>query len=151
MLVTSKTNAERWALFNFLKKHGVELPRSEDFQAIGQLSLNTKDLIGVVGYSGFCGKTCVMNVAGEGNWLSRKLLWAAFDYPFNQQGVIQVFACVSETNARSLKLCHHLGFSQLAHIRDGWAEGIGMKILTMHKKECRWLAKLEWKHELQAA
>jgi len=150
MIVTSSSNEAKSAMFAFLREHGVEIAASTDFQALGRLNSQGK-LIGVVGYNGFCGRTCMMHTAGEGNWISRTLLWAAFDYPFNQTKCIQVFATVPDDNQRAMKLDCHLGFTQMAYIKDGWTEGVGLSILTMHKSECRWLTKLERKHELQAA
>lgn len=148
MIVSSSTDLYKWALYGFLKKRGVEIPRSEDFQAIGRLSPLTKDLIGVVGYNGFCGQVCSMHMAGDGNWINRQLLWAAFDYPFNQAKCVQVFATVAETNYKALKLNLHLGFKTIGLVPNGWAEGVNLILLTMNKRDCRWLEK---KHELKVA
>lgn len=150
MIVTSKADAAKSALHLYLKAHGVEIPRSEDFQAIGRLNSGLQ-LMGVVGYNGFCGQVCTMHVAGEGNWLSRDLLRMAFDYPFNQVGVKHVFATVAANNLRALNFDRHLGFEVLHRLRDGWADGVDMIVLRMTRSQCRWLQSLEKKHELQAA
>lgn len=142
MIVTSKDEASRWALYEFLRTHEVVLPRSEDFHAIGQVFLKdgVPKLVASVGYSHFCGQTCAMLVAGDGNWLTRELLWAAFDYPFNQCGVVQVFISVARNNYKSQRFCRHLGFQYLTSVKDGKAKGIDLDVFTMRREDCRWLS-----------
>lgn len=91
MIVTTKTDAAKWAMFLFLQEHGVPLHRSEDFQALGRVGVDGK-LIGVVGYNGFCGQTCQIHTADEGHWVSRELIKVTFDYPFRQLGMEHLFA-----------------------------------------------------------
>ena len=138
MIVSSNTPAATSALRSFLSMCGVSLPVDEEFRAIGRLNADSA-LCAVVGYNGFCGRVCMMHVAGVGNWMTREFLWAAFDYPFNQAGLVQVFGCTPQNNPRALKLEKHLGFKTLATIPDGWAEGVDLVLQTMHKSECRWL------------
>ena len=138
MIVTSKTEHLRWTMFDFLKDRKVLLSRSEDFQAIGRLGVEGR-LIGVVGYFGFAGLTCQICDAGEGNWVSRELIRATFDYPFRQLGMEHLFATVRATNARALRLDRRIGFADFARVKDGWARGEDMIILTMARDDCRWL------------
>lgn len=138
MIITSRSELDKNQMFIFLCKHKVNIPMSSDFQAIGNLNVKG-EITGVVGYNGFCGKTCMIHVAGDGNWASKMLLWAAFDYPFNQAGMVQLIAPVPGNNAKALKLDYHLGFKDLHVIKDGWDIGVDLKILTMAKEECRWL------------
>lgn len=123
----------------FLKERGVLHSRDEDFQAIGNLG-SGGELLGVVGYGGFVGATCTMHVAGKGNWFSRDLLFASFDYPFNQIGMVQVFTCISANNRKALKFVLHVGFNKLSVIKGGWGLEVDMHILTMRREDCRWLA-----------
>lgn len=142
MIVTSKDEASRWALYAFLRARDVALPRSEDFHAIGRVECGedgTPKLIASVGYTHFCGQTCAMLMAGDGRWINRELLWACFDYPFNQCGMVQVFAAVARNNPKALKLDLHLGFEVLTSVKDGKAPGIDLDILTMKRENCRWL------------
>jgi hypothetical protein len=145
MIVTSKDEASRWALYCFLREHDVDLPRSEDFHAIGEI--RSKDgvptLMASVGYTHFCGRTCAMLVAAEGsNWITRDLLWASFDYPFNQCDMVQIFVSVARNNPKALKLDLHLGFEILTTVKDGKAPGVDLDVLFMKRENCRWLTKL---------
>lgn len=141
MIVTSKDEASRWALYRFLRERDVALPQSEDFHAIGEV--RNGELIASVGYSHFCGRTCAMLVASEGtNWITRDLLWASFDYPFNQCDMVQIFASVARNNPKALKLDLHLGFEILTTVKDGKAPGVDLDVLTMKRENCRWLTKL---------
>lgn len=147
MIVTSKTNNAKSALYEFLKSHGVSIPRSEDFQAIGRINKELA-LLGVVGYNGFCGRTCMMHVAGDGRWVNREFLWAAFSYPFQQLDVVQVFATVASRNTQALRFNYHLGFTLMKTVVRGWGPDDDLLILTMPKNQCRWL---EIKNALKAA
>ena len=139
MIVTSSSDASKWELYNFLKDRGVMRSRDEDFQAIGNLNTKTMQLAGVVGYTGFTGAVCSMHMAGIGNWITRELLWTAFDYPFNQVNMVQVFGYVSAHNTKALKLDKHLGFRTLLVVEGGWGLEVDMHVLTMRKEDCRWL------------
>lgn len=139
MIVASDTDVKKWAMFLFLEKHGVGLKRSEDFQAIGRLSPHKKDLIGVVGYNGFCGKICAMHIAGEGNWISREFIKAAFDYPFNQLGMKAIIAPVAADNAKALRLDQHFGFKEIHRVPDAWADGVDLVFLQLNREDCRYL------------
>ena len=116
-------------------KLGDKLP--ENATCIGQ----EKDgnLVAVVGYCGFLPKSCVMHVAAiDDNWISKDLLWAVFDYPFNKLGVSVILATVSSNNEEALKLDRHLGFVDKAYIQDAHIDG-DLVILAMRRENCRWL------------
>jgi RimJ/RimL family protein N-acetyltransferase len=72
------------------------------------------------------------------NWISKDLLWACFDYPFNKLGVKVILATVSSTNEEALRLNRHLGFIDKAYIEDAHVDG-DLVILAMRRENCRWL------------
>ena len=72
------------------------------------------------------------------NWISKDLLWAAFDYPFNKLKVKVILASVASTNEEALKLDRHLGFVDKAYIEDAHIDG-DLVILAMRRENCRWL------------
>ena len=125
-------------MFDFLRAHGVNLHRSEDFQALGRLERGR--LLGVVGYNGFCGLTCQIHTAGDGHWVSREFIHKTFDYPFRQLGMEHLFAPVAASNARALRFDRHMGFTEFARIKDGYERGTDMIVLTMSKKDCKWIS-----------
>jgi len=140
VIITSNSQKDRWRMWDFLKAHGVDIPKSTDFQALGRENKELA-LIGVVGYNGFCGKVCSIHVAGDGNWVSPELLWAAFDYPFNQLGLNHIFGAVAGDNRKAQIFDQHLGFRLLSKIPDGWDTGVDLMIYKMSKKDCKWSAK----------
>ena len=80
-----------------------------------------------------------MHVAAiRSNWISKDLLWAAFDYPFNKLGVKVILAAVSSNNDEALKLDRHLGFVDKAYIEDAHIDG-DLVILAMRRENCRWI------------
>lgn len=46
---------------------------------------------------------------------------------------------VRASNTRALKLDAHLGFREVARIRDGFARGDDLVILELRRENCRWL------------
>lgn len=93
----------------------------------------------VVAYTNIQDKSCAMHTAAiVPNWISKDLLWACFDYPFNKLGVKVILAAVSSNNEEALKLDRHLGFVDKAYIEDAHEDG-DLVILAMRRENCRWL------------
>ena len=93
----------------------------------------------VVAFDNIMDKSCMMHTAAiVPNWISKDLLWAAFDYPFNILKVKVILASVASTNEEALKLDRHLGFVDKAYIEDAHIDG-DLVILAMRRENCRWL------------
>ena len=115
-------------------------------QCIGRLNA-AGNVIGVVGYDGFNGASVQMHVAGDGNWISRQLLWAAFDYPFNVMHCNVVLGLIPSGNAEALKLNEHLGFQVDTVLPHAHPDG-ALVVMTMYRDGCRWLkAHQHWRHQ----
>lgn len=95
-------------------------------------------ILGVVGFDAWNGASCEMHVAGEGNWCSRELLFAVFDYAFNVAQLNVVLGMVPASNAKALRFDKHVGFTEVARIRDGAPDG-DMVILELRRENCRYL------------
>ena len=93
----------------------------------------------VVAFDNILDKSCQMHTAAiVPNWISKDLLWACFDYPFNILKVKVIIAAVASTNKEALKLDRHLGFLDKAYIEDAHLDG-DLVILAMRRENCRWL------------
>jgi L-amino acid N-acyltransferase YncA len=93
----------------------------------------------VVAFDNILDKSCQMHTAAiVPNWISKDLLWACFDYPFNILKVKVILASVASTNTEALKLDRHLGFVDKAYIEDAHIDG-DLVILAMRREDCRWL------------
>ena len=114
-------------------------PLPEETVCIGQEI--DGNLAAVVGFCSFMPNACQMHVAavGEVNWMSRDLLWAAFDYPFNVLGVKVILGQICASNEDALRLNRHLGFKVVAEIPDAHMDG-DLVIMAMRKEDCRWLS-----------
>lgn len=121
------------------------LPVPDDLRVIGNRSDLTGEIIGVVGYNGWNGASCVMHCAGEGNWITRELLRVAFDYPFNVANCEVVMATAASTNIAALKLDKHIGFKIVAEIVGAHPEG-ALVIMSMNRAECRYLNRRNGHH-----
>src|SRR3954469_13457228 len=75
-------------------------------------------LMGVVGFDNWTGRSCVMHIVGSGNWITKRFLWAAFDYPFNQAKCEQVLGRISTGNRLAIDLALRCGFSRINTIPD---------------------------------
>jgi RimJ/RimL family protein N-acetyltransferase len=98
------------------------------------------NLVAVVGFASFMPNACQMHIASvsDVNWMSRDLLWAAFDYPFNVLGVKVIIGQICASNEDALRLNRHLGFKVVAEIPDAHMDG-DLVIMAMRKEDCRWL------------
>jgi len=113
-------------------------PLPEETVCIGQEI--DGQLAAVIGYAGFMPNACQMHIAAvdEVNWMSRDLLWAAFDYPFNVLGVKVILGQINADNESALKLNRHLGFKVVAEIPDAHMDG-DLVLMAMRREDCRWL------------
>ena len=97
-------------------------------------------LAAVVGFCSFMPNACQMHIAtvDEVNWMSKDLLWACFDYPFNVLGVKVILGQICASNEDALRLNRHLGFKVVAEIPDAHMDG-DLVIMAMRSEDCRWL------------
>ena len=97
------------------------------------------ELIAVVGYNCFLPDSCQIHVAStDVYWLSKDLLFAIFDYPFNKLKVKVIIAPICKDNVKSLNLCRKLGFEQVADIPYGHPNG-DLIVVAMKRNQCKWL------------
>jgi RimJ/RimL family protein N-acetyltransferase len=126
--------------------HRIGLTPTSAIQCIGRLSADG-NLMGVVGYDGYNGASVQMHVAGDGNWISRQLLWAAFDYPFNTMKCNVVLGLIPSGNKSAIELNEHLGFQIDTVIPHAHPDG-SLVIMAMYRDGCRWLkAHQHWRHQ----
>jgi RimJ/RimL family protein N-acetyltransferase len=110
---------------------------------------NDGQLIGIVGYDNWTGKSCEMHMVGRPGWLSRDFLAIAFRYPFVQLNCNVVIGVVSDDNKHALDIDLRLGFKLIASIPDAHPGG-ALHILTMRRDQCKWLEKVHGKEITRA-
>ena len=97
------------------------------------------DLLGGVIYDGYTGPCIFIHQAGfDKHWMSRDMLWVAFDYPFNQIGCAKLCGTIPSTNTELLDINLRLGFYVEGSIKGAYPGG-DMLILSMERDQCRWL------------
>ena len=115
----------------------LQLPLPLDSQCIGQVI--DGELRAVVVYCNFQGKSCQTHICSTGvHWMSKRFLWAIFDYPFKKLGLKVIMAVIAGNNEKSLKLSQKLGFEEIAKIPDAHKDG-DLVLLTMRPNQCKWL------------
>lgn len=115
---------------------GLRWPAWRDYTVLGNW-LNDK-LVGAVVYSRWSDWDVNMHMAGEGNWLTRDFLFAAFDYPFNQVGCRRVTGLVEARNFRARRVDEKLGFKLEGRMLHGCPSG-DLLVYGMLRENCRWL------------
>lgn len=100
-------------------------------------------LKGGVLFTGYRSGSVSIHMAGFcKNWVSRPMVYLAFDYPFRQLGVKKLYGMVPERNPKALKNDVHLGFKIEYLTRDvyNYEDGVnGVYLLSMYRDDCRWL------------
>jgi hypothetical protein len=96
-------------------------------------------ILGAVGFDTWTPNSCRMHVALDRPESCRRLVKAAFVYPFEQSGKSVVLCEIRESNAKSIALAKHFGFTERLRIKDGWDIGEALVLLEMRKADCRWL------------
>lgn len=67
-------------------------------------------LVGAVLYDHYNSSSIAMHCPGEGQWITRDFLHAAFSYPFEFLKVKKVIGLVDSSNLKAKRLDEHLGF-----------------------------------------
>ena len=150
MLISARSPEEkRAAAAILLEKAGVQ--PCADMQALVWVNEESQQVEWVVGYTGFIGKVCQMHVVNLGTRRSpRKMLWAAFDYPFNQVGLEAVLGIVNSNNDSAIRFDKHLGFKEVMRL-DGLHVGGGdIVIMRMDRDECRWIKEIDHEERMVA-
>ena len=97
------------------------------------------NLVAVVAFCGFLPNACNMHIGSVGEyWMSKDLLWACFDYPFNKLEKKVILATMEASNDEAVKLNRHLGFQDKALIEDAHENG-DLLLMAMRKEDCKWL------------
>lgn len=109
---------------------------TKNIKCIGSISGGI--IRGVVGYDAYNGASFQVHVAGEAGWLSKQMLFAMFDYPFNVCKCNLVIAPIPSGNVDCLKFVKNLGFRVLNVIEGAHPDG-ALWLMVMERGECRYL------------
>jgi RimJ/RimL family protein N-acetyltransferase len=97
------------------------------------------NIAGMVGYDGWTDNSVSMHIALDNPAALRHILRPAFGIPFVEFGKGVVFGTVLSTNEKALKLDKHVGFREVARLKDAWAKGVDAVVLEMRREDCRWI------------
>ena len=122
----------------------IGLVPTPDLQCIA--SVIQDKIKGVVGFDQYNGSSIVMHVAGEPGWITKDVLWAAFDYPFNVCKVSVILGFVPSGNADAIRFNQHLGFLVQTVIEGGHPDG-SLIIMSMYREQCRFLKRSYYGNE----
>jgi RimJ/RimL family protein N-acetyltransferase len=128
------TTAHQDILASWLCKRIGYIP-SQNVKCIGNI-VDGK-LAGVVGFDGFNGASVMMHVAGSGNWCTRSMLFATFDYPFRALRCNMVIGLVPSGNKDALRFNQRLGFKIENELHGAHPDG-SLFLMSMRREECRY-------------
>jgi len=138
MIIVARTEQEKHAARVFMGRKGKMPAVSSDFKAFICVD-KIGNIIAVIAYDDFIGRTCRLQVEGNGNWVSRDLMVASAYYPFVELDLVAMFANASADSAQSMELLERVGFEEIYRIPDGIRPGVDMVGYRMDRANCRWL------------
>ena len=142
LFVANSPELKQLAAEILLKEIGVQ--PSADLQALFWANAKTNEIEWCIGYTSFLGKTCQIHVVNfNKKYTPRKLLWAAFDYPFNQAGVETLIGIVNSKNDLAMKYDQNLGFKEVYRFEGVHDEGGDVVVFEMKKQDCRFIKELK--------
>lgn len=103
-----------------------------------------------MGYDSYNGASIQMHVAGTPGWITKDILKAGFDYPFNVCKVNVIIGLVPSGNAEALRFNTHLGFTKRLELEGAHPDG-SLIMMTMTRGECRYLNRNSNGQEIKAA
>lgn len=138
MIFLPLTDENTWAWFQSRTK----VLRCEDTQGI--VAYNDKrEIQAVVVFDSFTrGNGCNVHWAIENPLVFKHgLLEEIAGHLFLTCGLRRLFALVPANNTKSVRLCEHVGLTEVTRIPNGIAEGVDYVIMLMERDDCRWLQK----------
>ena len=143
MLIAANSPELKQLAAEILQKE-IGVQPSADLQALFWASPKTNEIEWCIGYTSFLGKTCQIHVVNfNKKYTPRKLLWAAFDYPFNQAGVETLIGIVNSNNDLAMKYDQNLGFKEVYRFEGVHDEGGDVVVFEMKKQDCRFIKELK--------
>ena len=113
------------------------LPWSSDLRTIATMR-EDGTIAAAVGFNAWTFSGCWMHVAFDTpHAMNRKIIRAAFEYPFIQCGMEAVYGLTPKGNDEALRMNEKLGFRKIA-------ETIDCVMFEMTADECRWLKEKEY-------
>lgn len=119
---------------------GVHWFHPEQFTCIAKIDDSYSTLGGVLYEKWRKGGSVEVHFAAvRKGWVSRTLLWMAFDYPFNQLECRKVIGFTPSSKVDVLAILRRVGFMEETFIADVFPDGSGMTVSSMYKRDCKWL------------
>lgn len=97
------------------------------------------EIVGMVAYDNWTPASVQAHMAVDSAIVWRRLLRAAFDYPFRFAGKSLLIGIIAANNERSVAAVESFGFIETHRFIDGWREGVDLIVYEMRRKDCRWL------------
>ena len=113
-------------------------------EAQGVLLMQDGAPAGAVVFHGFYkmahGSMCEMSAAiDDAGVLTRGIVRAVLDYPFNQAKVVRLQSVTSAGNTKARKILRQLGFEEEGRLRRAWDGEADSVVYSQVPEECRWL------------
>lgn len=98
------------------------------------------ELIAGLIYKDFTASNCGIHIGtiGGGHWLTRTLLRAIFDYPFNQLGLRRMTAPIAKKNKPARRFAENLGFCYEGCLKHYYPDD-DLIVYGMLREKCRHL------------
>jgi RimJ/RimL family protein N-acetyltransferase len=77
---------------------------------------------------------------GSKKWMTKKFLYAMFDYPFRQLGCTRITAPIAERNEAAVQFVERLGFVLEGRLRRAMPDGSDRLIYGLLKEDCSYVA-----------
>lgn len=106
-------------------------------EARGIVAMEGDVVRGGVLYDGWTENAVQVHMAASTPRVWESLLPAAFEYPFLEAGRGVLIGHVRASNRASVKRTRLLGFTEVARIKDGAAEGDDILVFTLRREDCR--------------
>lgn len=128
---------EEWAT----KRLCEAVPTTYSTADISIASCNEKGLRGGVLFKEFTEESVRMSAVGFcPNWICRELIWAVFDYGFNQLKVERMWTGTNKHNTPALILNRRLGFKYKVEIAGIYKNNTPVVIHMLERGDCKWLS-----------
>lgn len=141
MIIRATSPADLTAALTYIAPRVGETPESlvwtDPFVAF--CAVRGGNLVGVVIYNSWRGRSIETHWAGERGWLTRAHLREIFAYPFLELGCLRISGVIRRDNRTARAAAEKIGFKLEGVARKGYADGSDAMLYGITNTDCRWL------------
>ena len=113
----------------------------EDMKGIVAVNEDNGLRVGAIVFDHWTHNSVFVHICIDNSMLLRHgFVEEGFEYGFVTADRGKMFAQIDSNNVKSIKICKHLGFREIATLKDSVMDGMDSIILELYREDCKYLS-----------